>query len=196
MPPKYENTLGERAVVIIIVSFLSLIVSLGSIGILLIPSFKASYQAIFYHIKHNQKQKPLIKTYFNELTNSSHVIMYSFVFVALLILLIIGFIFLEGLILYVMIYFLLFETLLMLLNAPPLLAFMALDDFSSLVKTVFLLGHLHTLPTVIHIAFMVISAIIFIQIPLLVMPLFIVLFVIIYFALSSTVYYKVLNAYQ
>jgi len=196
MPPKYENTLGERAFIIIVVSFLSLMITLLSIGVLLVPAFKAAYQAIFYHMKHDQKQDALIKTYFNALNPLKHELIYSIIFVGLLIILIGGFIVLEGIFIYVIIYFLMFETLLMLLNAPPLLEFMELPTLKTLLKTVFLLGHLHTLPTLLHIGFIVLSVVGLMQLSFIFTPLLIFPLVVIYFSISSSIYYKVLKTYK
>ncbi len=195
--PKYENTLGERMALIIIVSTFTFFISVLSFGLFLIPTLKLSYEKIFYHLQHNKKEPHYIKTYFKALKSipKTH-LYYSLILTISLIGLITLFRITDDVVGYVIVYFLLFEIGVLLINGPPILAKMALNDLFSMVKTTFLLGHLHTSSTLFNMGLIIGSVLLLSMLELWIVLLIVFPLFILYMTLSSIIFFKSFRPYS
>ncbi len=195
LPPEYENTLGERLGIIIIGSVFLIVLSALTLGVLFAPLAVAMYRSVFYHLKHDARPKPFIRHYFSYVKDSLPESLIVSLFALLAgFALITAFLSVESIIGYVVVYFLMFEALLLVLFALPAMAKIGIKGIGQLARTVFLLGHLHASSTFFSIAYVVIGVLVSVNLGGFWWLIGLLPFVVIYFALSALIYNRTLRA--
>ncbi|GEM_PF-2490005 len=197
MDKRYENTAGERLNIFVSGSVFFIIVSILSLGILMSSAANALYNQAFYHLKHNKKKGPLFVTLLKDTTHyAKHSWFVSIFIIIATITLTFGYLVAESIVAYVIIYFLIFESLLFVVVSLPMMSVFKFQGIKSHIKQALLLGHLHAFSSVVSILMILTTIYLVFTINTPWNYLMLPIIVIIYFAWSSYVFYKTFINYE